>query len=266
MRPGEPSVTARRVAAQRLEFERVPVAYGDAAAEEALARNVAGDLAGMPPGPMSRYLAARTLFFDRFVVRGLETGIDQVVVLAAGYDGRAFRYARAGTRWFEVDHPDTQRDKVGRVGDLGLDTAHITFVPADFGSDQVDEALIGAGLDSGARALFLCEGVAVYLELSVLETLLSGVRRVAAPGSRLAISVSVNTPDQAGMERRQRFRARVALIGEEARTVLEPGAADALLERLGWQPEVGGAGSDGPVVSDASVRLRMAGLITAVAG
>jgi len=43
MEDGGPSVTARRVAAHRLGFDRVPVAYGDPAADEALAVDVAAE-------------------------------------------------------------------------------------------------------------------------------------------------------------------------------------------------------------------------------
>ena len=42
MREYAPSATARRVAAYRLGFERLTVSYGDPAADEALARDVAG--------------------------------------------------------------------------------------------------------------------------------------------------------------------------------------------------------------------------------
>jgi len=255
VRPGEASVTARRVAAQRLQFEREPAPYGDPGPEDALARDVAGPMADAPLGPMARYLAARTLFFDRFVVRGLDSGVGQVVVLAAGYDGRAFRYAKPGTRWFEVDHPDTQADKRARIDRLGLDVDHVTFVAADFSVDAVDAALDAAGLDSSAPTLFLCEGLAVYLDLPVLEALLAGARRVAGPGSRLAMSVSVETPDAEGVERRRRFRERVAAVGEEARTVLEPGAAESLLMGVGWRPDA----------RDAADRARLAGLISAAA-
>ena len=234
MRPGEPSLTARRVAAQRLAFERVPAPYGDAAAEEALARDVAGDLAGMGPGGMGRYLAARTLFFDRFVVDGLGVGIDQVVVLAAGYDGRPYRYAKPGTAWFEVDHPDTQADKRARLERLAIDTGEVAFVAADFAVERVDEALAGAGFDRERSALFLCEGVAVYLDQPVLEDLMAATGRAAAPGSRLAISVSLTSADPAVVERRRRFSERVAAIGEEAKTVLPAGAAEEMLRRHGW--------------------------------
>jgi hypothetical protein len=92
MEDGGPSQTARRVAAHRLDFTRVPADYGDPAADQALAVDVAAGHR-VPAGRMHDYLAARTSFFDRTVVGALGRGVRQVVVGAAGYDGRAFRYA-----------------------------------------------------------------------------------------------------------------------------------------------------------------------------
>ena len=66
---------------------------------------------------------------------------------AAGYDGRAFRYAKPGVRWFELDHPSTQHDKLARLTRLGVPTGDIRFVAADFASDPVAERLVAAGLD-----------------------------------------------------------------------------------------------------------------------
>ena len=67
MDEGSASVTARRVAAHRLDYDRLQAPYGDPAADDALARDVA---AGMdtPGGRMHDYLRARTAFFDRVVV------------------------------------------------------------------------------------------------------------------------------------------------------------------------------------------------------
>jgi hypothetical protein len=50
-------------------------------------------------------LAARTLFFDRFVADALDDEIRQVVIVAAGYDSRAWRLARPGITFFEIDQP-----------------------------------------------------------------------------------------------------------------------------------------------------------------
>jgi methyltransferase (TIGR00027 family) len=254
MDQGGPSETARRVAAHRLGFTRVPAAYGDPSVDEALAADVAaGHVA--PANRMHDYLAARTAFFDRVVVGALDRGVRQVVIGAAGYDGRAFRYARSGVRWFEVDHPATQRDKLARLERLGADAPHIRFVGADFRTDPVAGLLVEAGLDPGAEALFLLEGVAVYLEPSVLEALLGQLRRVAAPGSRLAISVSLSRDhDRAA---RARFQASVAAMGEPARSVFDADEADALLARTGWQI-IGNQDASGQ-------RLRATGLLLAAA-
>ena len=97
MRDGQVSVTAQRVAAQRLTFGRVPAPYGDPAADDTLARDVAAAVS-TEPGPLSDYLRARTRFFDQVVTGALTRGCDQVVIGAAGYDGRALRYAKPGVR------------------------------------------------------------------------------------------------------------------------------------------------------------------------
>ena len=210
MQDGGPSVTARRVAAHRLGFTRVPAAYGDPAADEALAADVAAGREA-PASRMHDYLAARTSFFDRIVVAAIGRDVRQIVVGGAGYDGRALRYAKPGVRWFEVDHPATQRDKRERLERLGIAAPQVRFVAADFTKDPVADRLLAAGLDAGAPSLFLLEGVAVYLEPAVLETVLDQFRQVAAAGSRLAISVSLSREHDA--DARARFRAAVAAMG-----------------------------------------------------
>jgi len=230
---GRPSITAQRVAAHRLTFDRVPAEYGDPDADERLARDVAGSV-DVTGGGMTRYLAARTAFFDRAVVRALDSGMSQVVVAAAGYDARSLRYAKPGVAWFEVDHPDTQRDKRERLTRLGIETDHISFVAADFNHDDVAVELPAAGHDRERPSLFLVEGVAVYLERDVLESLLRAVRAAAAPGSRLAISVSVDRGEADVAARRAAFATAVAAMGEPARTVLTADEAAELFETTGW--------------------------------
>ena len=261
MEDGGPSVTARWVAAHRLGFARVATDYGDPAADEALAADVAAGRAA-PANRMHDYLAARTSFFDRTVVSALDRGVGQVVVGAAGYDGRAFRYAKPGVRWFEVDHPATQRDKLERLERLGLDASHVRFVEADFTRDPVAGRLRAAGLDPDAPSLFLLEGVAVYLEPAVLEDVLRQFRQVAAPGSSLAISVSLSRPR--GDTARARFQATVAALGEPARSTFEPAEAEALLARTGWSLAAGA--SDGQPTAAGRDRLRAAGLLLASVG
>ncbi len=256
-----PSVTARRVAAYRLGFARVPAPYGDAAADEALAADVAAGQE-LAAGRMREYLDARTRFFDRVVVGAIGRGVRQVVVGAAGYDGRAFRYAKSGVRWFEVDHPATQQDKRERLARLGIAARQVRFVAADFTRDPVAERLTAAGLDPAKPGLFLLEGVAVYLEQAVLERVLRHFRQVARAGSRLAISVSLSGADG---EARSRFQASVATLGEPARSTLEADEATEVLARTGWRV-MAGEDADDPDAAARRERLRSVGLLIATAG
>src|SRR5271165_246077 len=258
MDDGGPSVTARRVAAHRLGFSRVPAPYGAPAADEALAADVAAGLVA-PANRMHDYLAARTSFFDRTVVSAIDRGVRQVVVGAAGYDGRAFRYAKPGVRWFEVDHPATQRDKLERLQRLGISAPHVRFVEADFTRDPMADRLHAAGLNAAVPSLFLLEGVAVYLDPAVLETVLGQFRLVAAPGSRLAISVSLSREHDEGA--RARFQAAVAALGEPARSTFDADQAEDLLARTGLRTMPGRADT-----AAKRERLRSAGLLTASAG
>jgi methyltransferase (TIGR00027 family) len=257
---GGPSATARSVAAYRLEFTRAEVPYGDAAADEALASDVAGGREP-PEGGMRNYLAARTRFFDRVVVGAIARRVRQIVVGAAGYDGRAFRYGKPGVRWFEVDHPATQRDKRERLERLGITARQIRFVAADFTRDPIADLLTGAGLDPAQPSLFLLEGVAVYLEPAVLERVLGQFRQIARPGNRLAISVSLSRADGGA---RSRFQDSVAALGEPARSTLEAGQAAELLGRTGWEVVADDDPGD-PAAAARRDRLRSAGLLTATA-
>jgi methyltransferase (TIGR00027 family) len=247
MKAGEASTTAQRVAAQRLTFDRVPTPYGEPDADDRLAADVAGDT-GNSAGPLTRYLAGRTAFFDRVVVDAVAGGFHQIVVLAAGYDGRAMRYAKAGVQWYEIDHPATQADKLERLARLSIRSGTV-FLAADFAVDDVAVILAQAGHSADRPTLFLCEGVVAYLDPAVFERLLVAVRERAAAGSRLAISLSV---PGASTEARRAFKDRVARVGEPVRNVLTPDDAAGMFAANGWQP----AGS-----FDAVDRIRSAGFV-----
>jgi methyltransferase (TIGR00027 family) len=265
MRDGIASHTARSVAARRLGFDRVPADFGDPEADLALSRDVA---AGLEPSPgrMHEYIRARTAFFDRVVVKAINAGVRQVVVGAAGYDARSLRYARPGVRWFEVDHPATQADKLERLARLGIEAGHVRFVAADFTRDSVADRLRAAGLDDRRPALFLFEGIVVYLEEEVTESVLAQFREVTVAGSALAISVSTASAGQAdagrGDDARAAFRARVADLGEPARSVLEPAEAEVLLARAGWAA-AGPFGEGSAEEAERRQRQRAAGLLLA---
>lgn len=108
-------------------------------------------------------MRSRTEFFDSAVMTALDDGVDQMVIMGAGYDGRAFRFSKPGVRWFEVDHPATQQDKRERAIASGGDLAAITYLPLDLTAVDVADRLRGGGHDPARASLFICEGLFAYL-------------------------------------------------------------------------------------------------------
>lgn len=119
------------------------------------------------------WVAVRTAWLDQEVRRGIAAGIRQVVVLGAGLDTRAARLAAPGVRFFEVDHPASQADKLARlrlVAGYPVDAA--TYVECDFEHHDFLERLQGKGFDAGEPAVVTWEGVTMYLnETAVRHTL-----------------------------------------------------------------------------------------------
>ncbi len=230
MRVGQASRTARHVAAYRLGFDRLATGYGDASADERLARDLVADLDFIADDRMATYLRVRTAFFDRVVTNAIERGTTQIAAIGAGYDGRSLRYAHPDVRWFELDHPATQADKRGRIERLGLDATGVTFVAADLAEVDGADVLVGSGFDPDAPSLLTCEGVVVYLDEASVAELLAGLRSLATAGTRLALSAGI--PD-ASDDRRAALAARAAAAGEP----LALGGADmgTLLDRARWR-------------------------------
>jgi len=226
--------------------------------DEALCADVAAGVE-VREGRMHRYLCRRTSFFDHLVVDALDRGVRQVVVIGAGYDGRAMRYARSGVTWFEVDHPATQADKLERLARLGLSTDGVVFVAADLTVEDVAARLGAAGVVVTAPALLVVEGLASYLDEVVLDATLSGLRTLAHHTTRLAVSVGLaDTDDDDGAAARAAaFQAAVASMGEPIRNRFSVATFDALLRRTGWR-RVDGEARDALGASDGRLGLLVA--------
>ena len=134
----------------------------------------------------SQMMAVRTVAIDQAV---READARQVVILGAGLDGRAWRMPELGASVvFEVDHPDTQREKVARAAALVRVAREVRFVPVDFTRDRLDEQLTAAGHDPTRPTTWIWEGVVMYLTKAEVESTLEIVARRSAPRSRLVIA------------------------------------------------------------------------------
>jgi methyltransferase (TIGR00027 family) len=126
---------------------------------------------------------ARTKLIDDWIAQAA-CGIDQVVLLGAGFDTRAWRLdALASARIFEVDHPNTASVKQERLRSAQADLKKVTFVKVDFETDDFDQLLRAAGFDAARPAIVVWEGVSQYLSGEAVCGVMRWVGRLA-PGSR----------------------------------------------------------------------------------
>ena len=147
----------------------------------------------LPPPDGAETLAdlvtARTIYFDRILERVLPE-VEQFVLLGAGHDTRACGpLVPDGVARFELDHPRVQALKRSSLGEAGIETPGVTFVPVDFGRDDAFEKLTASGYDPGRKTAFLWEGVTLYLSEDAVRKTLRGVREHAAPGSVVVADV-----------------------------------------------------------------------------
>jgi methyltransferase (TIGR00027 family) len=176
-------------------------------------------------------LAARVSWFDVQVVNALDAGITQVIVVGGGYDSRAWRFRRNGVQFFELDHPATQQDKARRAPAGGP-----TYVEADLALQCAADALLEHGFNTLRPALFVVEGVTMYLAQEVLRHQLGVLAKSSAGGSRLAADFMPPGDASKSRHRRQERLQRVARSGsgETLRLRLDRQHAVALIEESGW--------------------------------
>ena len=157
---------------------------------------------------MSDLIALRTAAIDAAVRDAIVGGATQLVILGAGYDGRAWRMSElAGVRVFEVDHPATQADKRAHLGELPAPLGNVSFVSIDFETESVDAVLERAGHDPASPTCWIWEGVVMYLTRDAMRATLAAVGARSARGSTLIVNYRTA---------HRRFLARVIfrLIGE----------------------------------------------------
>ncbi len=137
--------------------------------------------------------SARQTFLDRVVDRYLPQ-MSQFVILGAGFDTRAYRLPPdTAVRSFEIDAPKTQAVKRDMLRKAAIDTSRVTFVPADFEKEDWLVRLVESGFDPSRPALFLWEGVMMYLDRAAVE---DTFRKIAstAKGSVVAFDYFTTEP------------------------------------------------------------------------
>ncbi len=181
-------------------------------------------------------VAARTRVVDAQVALAIGRGIDQIILLGAGYDGRSLRFGGGSVRWFEVDRPATLADKARRLGALGHEATGVVFVGVDLLGEDVGAALGAAAHERDRPSLFVCEGLLRRLSLEATAGLCHALRGRAAPSSVLVADCRV-APDTGAPARALRRTTDVLLaaVGEPRRNEFRPGDPEKLMVVTGWR-------------------------------
>jgi methyltransferase (TIGR00027 family) len=138
------------------------------------------------PGSLGGILC-RTRYIDDVLKRSLAGGLDQLVILGAGFDSRPYRIAGVDQiRVFELDLPGTRKLKQTRLEKvLGAVPENVTLIGMDFDRQNVAEVLQSAGFQKGRRTLFIWEGVTQYITAGAVSDTLTFVSSGSGVGSAI---------------------------------------------------------------------------------
>ncbi len=179
--------TALLVAALRAEETK----RKDRLFEDPLAERLAGEAGHhvrakyqAAAGPSVPIIEVRTRYFDQALQNAYESGIRQIVILAAGMDARAYRMGwPAELRLFELDQPAIIAYKAKLLAEEPCSCTRVA-IAADLAEDFAPQ-LRAQGFDGDSQAAWLVEGLTQYLEAASVEALFARIDALSAPGSVL---------------------------------------------------------------------------------
>ncbi len=134
------------------------------------------------------YVPLRTREIDDYALACVKGGVEQLVIMGAGYDARPYRLdeLKQLKMIFEVDLGRNQDDKLARLGGvLGEIPDHVTFVPTDFETETLDDTLLQSGYSPELKTLFIWEGVTFYLAPNAVDQTLAFIVNKSAHGSSI---------------------------------------------------------------------------------
>ena len=123
------------------------------------------------------HLISRTRFVDELVEKCSRDGIEQYVILGAGYDSRAHRLDLSPSiKIFEVDQKDVQDRKLSKLPIEVPNFENVTYVSVDFLNQSLAEQLLNSGFDKSKSTVFTLEGVSQYVSKDALISTIKEVQ------------------------------------------------------------------------------------------
>jgi methyltransferase (TIGR00027 family) len=183
---------------------------------------------------------ACTKHIDGILQAAAEKNLEQIVIIAAGLDSRAYRFQKKmpTVRFFEVDLPAAVARKKELVqAAVGRVPPTVAYVPVDYRNGAMDGALKQAGYDPKRKTLFICEGITRFIDSAVVDRTLRFIAEKAAAGSELVFDYIPDSLIRGDFTKYPwaRFQAvRMTAYGHPWTFGIDPGKADAFVTRRGF--------------------------------
>lgn len=180
---------------------------------------------------------ARVRFFDDFVKNSLDKGLEQLVILGAGYDTRAYRIeGLKKIKTFEVDRPETQAFKIEKIRKIFSSLPdHVVYTPADLATNDFGKKLLEMGYSRSLKTLFLMEGLLMYLSPETVDEILSFIVRNSSRGCCILFDYYLESETDDIYERGKRLmKASEENAGDRPLYLFKKGTIEAFLTKRGF--------------------------------
>jgi methyltransferase (TIGR00027 family) len=152
--------------------------------------------------PGARLLRSHVVLRSRFtedrLAQSLTRGVEQFVILGAGYDtffARQPEWARQ-LKIFEIDQPATQDDKLARISAARMKVPdNVVFGSVNFEAESVADGLRRHGVRFDVPTLFSWLGVTMYLTEPAIDATLNTVLSFPR-GSEIVLTFATRATDE----------------------------------------------------------------------
>ena len=139
------------------------------------------------------HIISRTRFIDDLIEKSAKEGVEQYVILGAGYDSRAHRLELPSSlRIFEVDQSEVQDRKRSKLPTELPNSENVTYVAVDFAHQSLTERLLNAGYDKTKSTVFTLEGVTQYITKEAFNSTMNEVATLSQKASSILVFSFVN--------------------------------------------------------------------------
>lgn len=140
---------------------------------------------------MQDVIAVRTAVIDETLLQWTNDGITQVVIIASGYDTRAWRLRwPSGISFFEVDSAMIQSQKMIALGDIQPNCNRLALIGDVFNLPMVFKSLRSVGFDTSRPAIFVVEDVVEYMLPELASEMFAHIAQGCASKSRMVVTLS----------------------------------------------------------------------------